>query len=131
MIGLDTNILVRFIAQDHPTQTAAATRVIDSLSSDDPGYLSLIVIAELVWVLRFSYRFDKQEIERVVERLLRSRELVLENKEIVSQALIKFRTSRADFADCLIERGGRSAGCQHVLTFDKIAASSGMRLLPS
>jgi predicted nucleic-acid-binding protein len=89
------------------------------------------VIAELIWVLQFSYRFDKQEIEKVIERLLRSKELILEKKDTVAQALTKFRTSRADFADCLIERCGRSAGCQHVLTFDKNAAASGMRLLSS
>jgi predicted nucleic-acid-binding protein len=131
MIGLDTNILVRFITQDHPAQSASATRLIDSLSSDVPGYLSLVVIAELIWVLQFSYRFDKHEIERVIERLLRSKELILEKKDTVSQALTTFRTSRADFADCLIERCGRSAGCQHVVTFDKNAAASGMRLLSS
>jgi predicted nucleic-acid-binding protein len=129
MIGLDTNILVRFITQDHPAQSAAATRLIDSLSSDVPGYLSLVVIAELIWVLQFSYRFDKHEIERVIERLLRSKELILEKKETVAQALTRFRTSRADFADCLIERCGLSAGCQHIVTFDKNAAASGMRLL--
>lgn len=131
MIGLDTNILVRFIAADHPAQTAAAARLIDSLSSDAPGYLSLVVLAELIWVLQFSYRFDKQEIEKVLERLLRSKELVLERKETVSQALIKFRSSRADFADCLIERCGSSAGCEHVFTFDRRAAASGMQLLSS
>lgn len=129
MIGLDTNILVRFIAEDHPAQTAAATKLIDSLSSDVPGYLSLVVVVELVWVLQFSYRFDKQEIERLIDNLLRSRELMLENKEALSQALTKFRTSRADFADCLIECCGRNAGCQEVLTFDRRAATSGMRLL--
>jgi predicted nucleic-acid-binding protein len=129
MIGLDTNILARFIAQDHPAQSAAATRLIGSLSQDVPGYLSLVVIAELIWVLQFSYRFDKQDIEKVIEKLLRSRELVLEKKEIVSQSLANFRTSRADFADCLIERCGHSAGCRHVVTFDKDAAAAGMRLL--
>jgi len=131
MIGLDTNILVRFVTQDHPAQSAAANGLIDSLSTEVPGYLSLIGIAELIWVLQFSYRFDKHEIEKVIERLLRSKELILEKKETVAQALAKFRTSRADFADCLIERCGRSAGCQHVLTFDKNAAASGMRLLSS
>jgi len=131
MIGLDTNVLVRFIAQDHPAQTAAATRLVDSLSSDVPGYLSLVVIAELIWVLQFSYRFDKHDIGKVLERLLRSKELILEKKETVSQALTKYRTSHADFADCLIERCGRNAGCQHVLTFDKKAAAAGMRLLSS
>ncbi len=131
MIGLDTNILVRYITQDHATQAAAAVRVIDSLSSDSPGFLSLVVIAELVWVLQFSYGFKKHEIEQVVDKVLRSKELIIERAEIVSQALRKFRASRANFADCLIERSGYAAECQYVLTFDKDAAASGMRLLAS
>lgn len=131
MIGLDTNILVRYVTQDHPAQAAAAVKVMDSLSSDSPGFLSLVVIAELVWVLQFSYRFNKNEIENVLERLLRSQELAIERAEIVSQALRKFHVSRANFADCLIERCGHAAECQYVLTFDKDAAAAGMRLLAS
>ena len=129
MIGLDTNIFVRFIAQDDPAQSVAATKLIDSLSPEAPGFLSLIVLAELIWVLQFSYRFGKEEIEHVVERLLRSKELVLEQKEAVAQALTKFRGCRADFADCLIESCNRAAGCHYVYTFDKKAAASGMKLL--
>ena len=131
MIGLDTNILVRYVTQDHPAQAAAAVKVMDSLSSESPGFLSLVVIAELVWVLQFSYRFNKNEIEHVLERLLRSRELAIERAEIVSQALRKFHLSRANFADCLIERCGHAAGCQYILTFDKDAAAAGMRRLAS
>jgi predicted nucleic-acid-binding protein len=131
MIGLDTNILVRYVTQDHVAQSAAAVKVIESLSPDSPGFLSLVVIAELVWVLHFSYRFKKAEIEHVVERLLRSKELVVEQAEITSQALRKFRVSPANFADCLIERCGHAANCQYVLTFDKNAAAAGMRLLAS
>jgi predicted nucleic-acid-binding protein len=131
MIGLDTNVVVRYIAQDHPAQSAAAVKVMDSLSTDLPGFLSLVVIAEVVWVLQFSYHFKREEIAHVVERLLRSKELVLERAEIVSQAMRKFRASRANFADCLIERCGRAAECQYVLTFDKDAAAMGMRLLPT
>jgi predicted nucleic-acid-binding protein len=131
MIGLDTNILVRYVTQDHPAQAAAAVKVMDSLSSESPGFLSLVVIAELVWVLQFSYRFNKNEIEKVLERLLRSRELAIERAEIVSQALRRFHGSRANFADCLIERCGHAAECQYVLTFDKDAAAAGMKLLAS
>jgi predicted nucleic-acid-binding protein len=131
MIGLDTNILVRYVTQDHAEQSAAAVKVMESLSSESPGFLSLVVIAELVWVLQFSYRFQKHEIEHVVERLLRSKELVVERAEIVSQALRKFRVSRANFADCLIERCGHAVECHYVLTFDKDAAAAGMRLLMS
>ena len=71
MIGLDTNIVVRYLTHDDAAQTAAAGRVIDSLSQDSPGFLSLIVIVELVWVLEVSYRFKKNEIEQVLETLLR------------------------------------------------------------
>jgi predicted nucleic-acid-binding protein len=131
MIGLDTNVLVRYVTQDHPAQSAAAVKVMDSLSSDLPGFLSMVVIAEVVWVLQFSYQFKRDEVEHVVERLLRSKELVIERAEIVSQALRRFRASRATFADCLIERCAHAAECQYVLTFDREAAAMGMRLLAS
>lgn len=129
MIGLDTNILVRYLTQDHAAQSAAAVKVIESLSSEEPGFLSLVVVAELVWVLQFSYHFKKPEIEHVVDTLLRSQELMVERADIVSQALRKFRVNRANFADCLIERCCHAAECQYVLTFDKHAAAAGMRLL--
>lgn len=131
MIGLDTNVLVRYITQDHPAQSAAAVKVMNSLSSDSPGFLSLLVIAEVVWVLQFSYRFKRDEIEHVVDRLLRSKELILERAEIVSLALGKFRASRANFADCLIERCSHAAECQYIFTLDKDAAAMGMRILAS
>jgi predicted nucleic-acid-binding protein len=130
MIGLDTNVVVRYLTHDDPAQTTAAVRVIDALSQDSPGFLSLIVIAELVWVLEVSYRFKKNEIERVLDTLLRSKELVIEQAEIVWQALRKFSASRADFADCLIERCGHAAECPYTVTFDRNAASAaGMKLL--
>jgi predicted nucleic-acid-binding protein len=130
MIGLDTNIVVRYLTHDDAPQTAAAVRVIESLSQHSPGFLSLIVIAELVWVLEVSYRFKKSEIEHVLDTLLRSKELVIERSEIVVQALRKFSASRADFVDCLIERCGHAAECQYTITFDQNAASAtGMKLL--
>ena len=130
MIGLDTNIVVRYLTHDDPAQTASAVSVMDSLNSGSPGFLSLIVIVELVWVLEASYRFKKDEIMQVLDTLVRSKELVIERAEIVSQALRKFRSSRADFADCLIERGGHAAQCRYTATFDQnAAASAGMRLI--
>src|SRR5215470_5308648 len=118
MIGLDTNVVVRYVTHDDAVQTAAAVGVVDSLSQDSPGFLSLIVIAELVWVLEVSYRFKKNEIEHVLETLLRSKELVIEQAEIAWQALRKFRGGRADFVDCLIERCGHAAECRYTVTFD-------------
>ena len=130
MIGLDTNIVVRYLTHDDAAQTATAVKVIDSLSPDSPGFLSLIVITELVWVLEVSYRFKKNEIEQVLDSLLRSKELVVERAEIVAQALRKFSASRADFVDCIIERCGHLADCQYTVTFDQNAANTaGMKLL--
>jgi predicted nucleic-acid-binding protein len=130
MIGLDTNIVVRYLTHDNAAQTAAAVKLIDSLSAASPGFLSLIAIVELVWVLEVSYRFKKNEVEQVLETLLRSKELVVERAEIVSQGLRKYRASRADFADCLIERCGHAAECRYTVTFDRNAASAaGMKLL--
>ena len=129
MIGLDTIVVVRYLTHDDPAQTAAAARVIDSLSLESPGFIALIVIVELVWVLEGSYRFKKNEIEQVLETLLRSKELVIERAEIVWQALRRFSASRADFADCLIERSAHAAECQYTVTFDRNAAAAGMRLL--
>jgi len=130
MIGLDTNVVVRYLTNDDPAQTTAAVKVMDSLSADAPGFLSLIVIVELVWVLEISYRFKKSEIEQILETLLRSKELVIERAEVVFQALRKFSAGRADFADCLIERCGHAVECQYTVTFDRNAASAaGMKLL--
>ncbi len=120
---------VRYITQDDPVQSAAAVKVIDSLSSDSQGFLPLVVIAELAWVLQFTYRFKKPQLEQIVEKLLLSEELLIERAEIVSHALRKFRASRANFADCLIERCGHAAGCGYTLTFDNRAVTIGMRLL--
>jgi predicted nucleic-acid-binding protein len=130
MIGLDTNILVRYLTHDDPAQTVAAMKVMNSLSSESPGFLSLIVIAELVWVLTISYHFRKKEIEQVIETLLRSKETVIERAEIVTQALRAFSSGRADFADYLIERCAHAADCQYTVTFDQKAATvAGMRVL--
>jgi predicted nucleic-acid-binding protein len=129
MIGLDTNVVVRYVTRDDPAQTATAAKAMDSLSADSPGFLSLIVIVELVWVLETAYHFKKSQIEQVLEILLRSKELVIERAEIVAQALRKFSAGRADFADCLIERAGHAAECQYTVTFDRNAVAAGMRLL--
>lgn len=130
MIGLDTNIVVRYLTHDDPVQTPAAVRLVESLSEASPGFLSLIVVAELVWVLESAYRFKKSEVEQVLATLLRSKELVIERAEVVAQALRRFSASRADFVDCLIERCGNAAECDYTVTFDRNAAgAAGMKLL--
>lgn len=130
MIGLDTNVIVRFLTKDDPIQSALALNLIRSLSVEAPGFISLVVIVELAWVLQRSYGFDKPTIVRVFEGLLRSKELVVQDAEVVAQSLKEFGSGGAGFADYLVERTGHAAGCTHTFTFDKEAAiSAGMRLL--
>ncbi|MFZ0802592.1 MAG: PIN domain-containing protein [Terriglobales bacterium] len=128
MIGLDTNILVRFITHDDAPQTATVMRLMATLSSDSPGYVSLVVLVELVWVLEGLYRFKGKEVEDVVENLLRSREIRLEWPDLVGQAVRRFKTGNADLADCIIERAAHAAGCDYTLTFDRKAVAAGMKL---
>jgi len=130
MIGLDTNVLVRYIAQDDPKQSARATAVINTLSNEEPGFITLVSLVELVWVMQGCYNATKPEIAAILEMLLRTQELVVENAETAIKALNIFAGSKADFSDCLIERSANKAGCEYTVTFDGNAAkTSGMRLV--
>jgi len=130
MIGLDTNVVVRYLTLDDPVQAPIAVRLIDSLSAEEPGFISLVAAAELSWVLEASYNFDKAAMLRVFEALLRSKELVVQQADVVERAVRLFGTGNANFADCLIEQSGVATGCVHTFTFDRKAANSaGMRLL--
>ena len=131
MIGLDTNVLVRYLAQDDRTQAPLATRFIESsLNQEDPGFVSTVVLAELVWVLETNYQFGREQIASLVDALLRAQQLKFQDPDSASQALRDFRTSKADYVDCLIHRLGSAAGCSHTATFDRAASRlAGMRLL--
>lgn len=130
MIGLDTNILVRYIAQDDAAQAKKANTLIESLSPESPGFIALVSVVELVWVLEGCYNSNKKDIVIVLDTLLRTRGLVIEQADTVWQALRRFADANTDFADCLIERCHHIAGCSHTATFDRKAAkSAGMQLL--
>ncbi|MFC6300949.1 PIN domain-containing protein [Pseudomonas sp. CCM 7893] len=130
MIGLDTNVLVRYVTQDDPVQSAKASKLIESLTAASPGFVSLVSVVELVWVLQTCYQSAKGEVVTVLETLLRTRELTIEHAEVIWQALRRFTATKADFADCLIERCAHAAGCEYTATFDVNAAkAAGMRQL--
>jgi predicted nucleic-acid-binding protein len=122
VIGLDTNILVRFLTLDDPAQFARAARVMETLSEDDPGFVSVVVLAETIWVLRRVYRQDRAAISDVVQELLSSDSLSLEHPAAVARALSATRDQGADFADALIGAIAADAGCERTLTFDRRAA---------
>ena len=130
MIGLDTNVLVRYIMQDDANQSPKATRLIESLSVDEPGFVPVVSIVELGWVLSSSYGLTRDQLGQALEALLRTKELVVDRADHVLKALRVFNSTSADFADCLIERAAASAGCDRTMTFDAGAAKvAGMTLI--
>jgi predicted nucleic-acid-binding protein len=131
MIGVDTNVLVRYIVADDQDQTSRAAAFLEkAISVDDPGFVSVVVLVELVWVLERTYRFSPGEIARAIESMLRAEPLWVDRRAEVVEALGAFQTRQGSFADALIAALARRAGCSHVVTFDKQAARlPGFRLL--
>jgi len=130
MIGLDTNVIVRYITQDDVGQAKKASTLIEALSPENPGYITVIVLVELVWVLQGAYQASREQLLQVLETLLRNRELIIEESDAVWQALRAFSASKANFADCMIASLASAAGCEFVATFDKNAAKlAGMKLV--
>jgi predicted nucleic-acid-binding protein len=125
MIGLDTNVVVRYLTQDDPVQSRRATRIFDhQLTTAEPGFLAVVTMVETVWVLDRAYGFVDQEIAAAVERLLRTDVLMVENEQEVFTAMIALKEKRGTFADALVAALGAKAGCKHTLTFDQKALSS-------
>ncbi len=130
MIGLDTNVLVRYVAQDDQEQSPKATQLVESLTSDDPGYVSLVVLIELYWVMTSCYSATKGEVCDLLETLLRTKEIIVAKADVVWKAVRRFKEGKADLPDCLIEQDAENAGCVYTCTFDRDAAKHcGMRLI--
>jgi|SRR5215471_4967941 len=122
MIGLDTNILVRYLVQDDPVQSAKATELIERrLTSDNPGFCSIVAIVETVWVLDRVYGFTAQEIAAAVERMLQAETLVIDNEQEVFSAMMAIKDGWGEFADAVIAALGKKAGCSCTFTFDRKA----------
>ena len=130
MIGLYTNVLVRYIMQDDPKQSAKATKLIESLDADRPGYITMVSVVELYWVLTSCYTLSDSQVASALEALVRTKQFVVERADVVVRALRVFQAGKADWPDCLIERSAAHAGCSQTVTFDKGAARhAGMVLL--
>ncbi|MGA2170257.1 MAG: type II toxin-antitoxin system VapC family toxin [Terracidiphilus sp.] len=130
MIGLDTNILVRFFAQDDPLQSPIAKAIMSSLTIGEPGWIGVASILELVWVMTSQKRLDRRGITAVLSQLITRKEIVIEQVSMVQNALQLYRKGNADFADCLIASSAKAGGCSRTVTFDRRAArDAGMQLL--
>ena len=126
MTGLDTNVLVRYFAQDDPIQSRKAAGIIEHrFTEENPGFISLVTMVETVWILGGVYTLSDQEIVTVVEQMLQADTLVIQNEQEVFTAAMALKTGRASFADALISALGKWAGCISTLTFDKKAGQLG------
>ncbi|MFN0304552.1 MAG: PIN domain-containing protein [Burkholderiales bacterium] len=123
MIGLDTNVIVRYLIQDDARQADKATKLIEKeCSVEAPGWVDQIVLCELVWVLESAYGYSRALIANVLQQILSSAELRVESPDQVRSAVRAFIDGTADFADFLIGIRNRDQGCSATVTFDKKAA---------
>jgi predicted nucleic-acid-binding protein len=130
MIGLDTHVLVRYIMQDDAKQALKSTKLMEALTVDEAGFVSLVSVVELGWVLSSSYDLDREQVAQALELLLRAKTVLVDRTDEVTRALRVFEASSADLAECLIERSAATAGCGRTMTFDVGAAkTSGMTLI--
>ncbi|MGH9575198.1 MAG: PIN domain-containing protein [Candidatus Acidiferrales bacterium] len=130
MIGLDTNILIRYLTQDDSVQSQKATEILERrLTNENPGFISVVVMAEIVWVLDRAYGLADREIVAAIERMLHTDVLLVENEQEIFTAMIMLKEGRGSFADALIAELGCRAGCRHTLTFgEKALRLSSFRL---
>ena len=123
MIGLDTNIILRYLLQDEQKQTRQANHVIDGqLSNVNPGFISLVTVLEIVWVLRSLLKRTPIQIATHLEQLLAADSLEVQNDQQVFEAIFALRRGNGEFEDALIGALDAWAGCSMTLTFDRKAA---------
>lgn len=130
MIGLDTNVLVRYLTQDDPGQTKKVNALFeDDLTAQTPGYITVVTLIEVAWVLESCYGATKQEVEVVIHELLTTKQLLVESADKVYLALKRCEGGKGDFSDAVITVIAEEMGCERVVTFDKKAVRVGMELL--
>jgi predicted nucleic-acid-binding protein len=119
MIGLDTNVLVRYLTRDDPAQYKKAATVIETATDRGEQFLvNTAVLCELVWVLRSAYDYSREEIGRALEQIFATAQFEIERLDEARQALGDFRATKADFSDVLIGRINRTLGAERTITFD-------------
>jgi predicted nucleic-acid-binding protein len=131
MIGVDTNVLVRVFAREASDETTAALRFLSERNSDEPAFVSVIVLVELAWVLKRSYGASPKTIFDALDSLLESSNIAVERSAEIEEAIATAKAARADIADCIIAATARAAGAGRTVTFDRKAAKRipGMELL--
>ena len=119
MLGIDTNVLVRFLVRDDETQFEKASGLIRrEIGVENDMFVSLLVLQETEWVLRSRYGMQNTEIIEAISGLLDAAEIRFEDEPAIEEALFGWKDSAADFSDCLIGAHNRRLGCSATATFD-------------
>lgn len=125
MKGLDTNVLVRYIVQDDPAQFAAAAHLIDhAADTGEQMIVAPIVLCELVWVLESAYGCVRAEVWDILEKILRTGQFEILEKDLIWKAWNDYKSGKGDFADYYLGRRHQQAGAKTTLTFDKVLINS-------
>ncbi|MGK9051901.1 type II toxin-antitoxin system VapC family toxin [Neorhizobium sp. CSC1952] len=125
MIGLDTNILARYILDDDPHWSQRVSQFLETqLSVQKPGYINPITLVELVWILRRKPGYNRTKLAAIVDGLLSSDVLVVGEAAAVEQALASFKVGSAGFADYLIAELNEAAGASPTITLDHRASKN-------
>ena len=131
MIGVDTNVLVRFFVEDDARQSELARRFLKERTVDDPAFVSAVVMAELAWALKSNYGYDQERVYATLAVVLGAFNMAVEREKLMVDALSTARARNADLSDCIIAAIAQGMGCERTATFDKPAARDipGMELL--
>jgi len=122
MIGIDTNVLIRYIVQDDPGQSRIATRLIEEeLSPENKGFVSSVVLCEVIWVLKRFYRQPKEQLLLVVKTILETEVFEVEHRDCAWRAYYDFDEGDADFSDYYIAQVNKVYGASFTVTFDETA----------
>ena len=124
MIGIDTNVLIRFLVDDDPDQNRSAREMLSARTSDDPAFLSAVTLAETVWILTRGLGYSNADVAAMLRNLLASDGVVLEHAQDLGVILGHDNIPKTDIADYLIVWSAVSAGCARTVTFDKRAAAA-------
>ena len=130
MIGIDSNVLIRFLTNDEPTQAERARELMASRTSDEPGHVSLVALVETWWVLKHHYRIARERLLDVVQGLLDTPSLVFQCSDEIRRAIQSSRSLGIDLPDVLLVHLDASLDCEATVTFDRRAARiPGIRLV--
>ncbi|NOQ77047.1 MAG: PIN domain-containing protein [Methylococcaceae bacterium] len=123
MKALDTNILVRFLVQDDEEQANKVLQLFSKAEQlNQPLFIPLLVILEVIWVLQSAYNVSRQDIILAISNLLQMSVFEFENQDILRNFIFAANKSSYDLSDILISHSALSATCETTLTFDKRAS---------